>query len=565
MSDEKGISRRTFFKGAAIGAVGVAGVGLLGGCSPKQTNSTSTQNTSQNGKYSFEIAPDPIPDSEIKKTVTADVVVVGAGLAGLCASVSAAQSGAKTVVIEKRETFTARGMHNAAVGSRVQKKLGIEINKVQAIRDIVKWSGHRVNESLHWLWINNSGAAMDWLMDMTEAEGLGTTLWAGHYRGPDYFEYPVTHMFTGSPNNAFKDTPTAMLDLPKGQDPNFYVAAVLEKNAKKYGASFNYKMPAAQLLREKNGRVTGVIAGSKKAGYTKFLANKGVILCAGDYGADKEMVSRYCPEGAMADANVYTPPGGNTGDGHKMGLWIGAAMQRCDLHAPMIHTQVGGPSYCFLQVNKNGERYTNEDITPQAVCMAKMYQPDHIGWAVFDDKYLDELAQTIELGGGMFWDSFRRKWGEPWSKEDEKATIDHYEKAGLVVKANTIKELAQKMKVPADKLKATVERYNELAKGGQDLDYGKRSQFLFAIDKPPFYGSLMKSGFLVSVGGLSINNKMQVLDTKGKVIPGLYAAGNNSGEFFALDYPTIFPGHSHGRCITFGRIAGAQAAGKPIV
>src|SRR5690606_27688593 len=195
---------------------------------------------------SFLTPPDPIPDSEIKETVTADVVVVGAGVAGLSAALAAAEAGAKVAVIEKRETFTTRGMHIAAVGSKVQKELGIEIDAEQAVREIVRWSLKRVKENLHWLFIEKSGEAMDWITDMVRAEGMDVTLWAGHYKGPDYYEYPVTHIVVGGPGAerfAFMED----------------VGSVLEKNAEKLGAEFYYNVRAAQLVRPDNDRVTGVI------------------------------------------------------------------------------------------------------------------------------------------------------------------------------------------------------------------------------------------------------------------------------------------------------------------
>lgn len=276
------------------------------------------------------------------------------------------------------------------------------------------------------------------------------------------------------------------------------------------------------------------------------------------------MLEYYSPMALRADAYVYTPVGVNTGDGHKMGMWIGAAMQQDYPHPAMIHTQAGAWSYCFLHVNKHGYRYENEDKTAQAVCMSKMMQPDNIGWAVYDSKFLDLLPETIKIGGGMFWDQVNRTWGKPFNKEAERAMLERHIKQGLVVTADTIEELAQKMKVPSENLKATVERYNQLAVMKDDVDFGKRSELLFPIDKPPFYAGLMKSALLVVVGGLCVNAKMQVLDKKGNVIPGLYAAGNNAGSFFAQDYPTIFPGHSHGRCITFGRLAGQYAAAERV-
>ncbi|WP_425805287.1 FAD-dependent oxidoreductase [Desulfitobacterium sp. Sab5] len=539
----KGLSRRDFFKGSAFVALGAASAGLLAGCGTSQQSAKSSSDTT--AKNSWETPPAPIADKDIKETVSADVVVIGAGMAGMVAALSAAEAGAKVVLIEKRETYTARGMHIAAIGTKTQQKYNVKINAKQGIRDILKWSGNKVKQDLHWVWANKSGEALDWVAKMTEAEGVETTLWAAGYKGPDYYEYPgVTHMFIG---------PSAAK-----YDNNHDVLATLEKNAKNKGVNIQYKVQAAQLVKS-GDRVTAVI-GKTDAGYIKYEGKKGIILCCGDYAADQAMVDKFCPIANKVDAKVYTPVGVNTGDGHKMGLWIGAAMQEDEPHAAMIHTQAGAWSYCFLNINKNGERYSNEDATPQAVCNAKMEQPDRIAWSVYDDKFLDELPKTIEIGGGMFWDQVNRTWGKPWSREGEEALLKRHIDQGLVVKADTLDELAQKMKVPADKLKATVARYNDLAKNGEDVDFGKRKELLFSIDKPPFYAGSLKSALLVIVGGLRINSKMQVLDKSNNVIAGLYAAGNTAGDFFGQDYPTLFPGHSHGRAITFGRLAGQNAA-----
>jgi fumarate reductase flavoprotein subunit len=134
--------------------------------------------------------------------------------------------------------------------------------------------------------------------------------------------------------------------------------------------------------------------------------------------------------------------------------------------------------------------------------------------------------------------------------------------AGLVFKEDTLDELASRMKVPADALNKTVTRHNELVKKGVDEDFGKRRELLFPIEKPPFYAGLMKSALLATTSGLRVNTKPEVLDEHDEPLGGLFTVGNCQGDMFAVDYPTVFPGLSHGRCVTLGRLVGLHLAGK---
>jgi succinate dehydrogenase/fumarate reductase flavoprotein subunit len=501
------------------------------------------------GKLPWEIAPVPIPASEIKSTVTTEVVVIGAGISGIVSALSAAEGGAKVLVIEKMKKFSARGFDIAAVDSRCQKKLGIKIDVPKAIRDLVKNGDKQIKEELYWIWARHSGKVMDWILDQTEPAGLVTKMAAAHYQGPTYFEYPVTHHILGGPHT----TEGSVID----------VVTIFEKNAKAKGVDFRYNTPAVRLIREGNGPVTGVIAGTA-GNYTRFIATKGVVMATGDYGSNPEMLRYYCPIATYVDLNLYTPIGANVGDGHKMGLWAGAAMQK-GTHAPMIHTLGGAWEYFFLHVNKRGLRYQNEDLSAQANCLGKMMQPDGIGWTLLDSDFLKHVPQTIPIGGGFFWDHPDRNMDEEWKPDKDMAVLEDNIKAGLAFKADTLNELATKMKVPADALKKTVARYNELVKKGVDEDFGKRSELLFPIEKPPFYAGLMKSALLATTSGLRVNTRLEVLDEHDEPIGGLYAVGNVQGDLFAVDYPTIFPGLSHGRCVTFGRLVGLHLAGKDLV
>lgn len=534
--------RRAFLKSAvASGVAGIAASGPLKGSQKEAASPTVC-------KMSWEIPPPPIPEKEIKGTVTADVVVIGAGVAGICTALSAAEGGAKVVVLEKMRKFSARGFDVAAVGSRVQKKMGVTINVPKAIRELVKSCDKQVKEELYWIWTRHSGKALDWVLDQTEPAGLVAKLSATHYQGPDYFEYPVTHHILGGPHT---------------KDGSFIdVVEILEKNARAKGVDFRYRTPGVRLIREGKGPVTGAIGGTA-GDYTRFVASRGVVLATGDYGSNPEMLRHYCPIAAYVDHNVYTPLGANVGDGHRMGLWVGGAMQK-GAHAPMIHTLGGAWPYFFLHVNKRGLRYHNEDVSCQAWCTAKMMQPDGVGWTILDSDFLKYVPQTIPIGGGFFWDHPGRDMGEEWTPDQDREALEENLKAGLAFKADTWEELAAKMKVPADALRRTVARYNELVRKGVDEDFGKRKELLFPIEKPPFYAGLIKSALLATTSGLRVNTRLEVLDEKDEPLGGLYAVGNVQGDMFAVNYPTVFPGLSHGRCVTFGRLVGLRLAGREV-
>ena len=526
---KKDLSRREFLKGAGLGVAAIAGGSVLSGCKPKGASEGEVEEQASTG-FSFETPPEPIAEKEITDTVTADVVVIGAGVAGVMAAMSAAQAGASTVLLEKSETYNARGGHNAALGSKLQKANGIDYDANEVINALVRWSGHKVDQRLLMLWANNVNETIDLMIDMAEAEGMEVTLWGNDVPDAAYPEYKTVHMFGGM------------------DEKN--VTMLCEKAFLEAGGEVYYSTPAAQLEREDGGRVTGVIAGEPGA-YTRFVANNGVILCTGDYGNDPELVARYCPKAADVDMNVYAPQV-NTGDGHKMGMWIGAAMQEEDPAATVMHnlgalTLTSNP---FLRVNGMGERYENEDVPLTYMVNKIQLLPDNTAYTIFDSTYGDELAN--------FTPSFARVTAMSDSVQEE---LDTAVEAGTTVfKADTIEELAAKLNVPAANLKATVDRYNELAANGEDVDFGKDPSILTPVDTAPFYGARITVALLVVLGGLNTNTDLEVLDTEGNVIPGLYAAGNTVGNFFANDYPVIVPGLSHSRALVFGRLAGQTAA-----
>ena len=136
---------------------------------------------------------------------------------------------------------------------------------------------------------------------------------------------------------------------------------------------------------------------------------------------------------------------------------------------------------------------------------------------------------------------------------------------GYVVVADTLEELAEKINVPVENFVKTVERYNELVAKGSDDDFGKRAEILISVEKAPFYTGRLGATLLSASGGLHSDEFMHVLDADSNPIPGLFQCGTIASDFHGSgDYPTICPGINHDRCLTFGCIAGIQAAGGSI-
>ena len=321
-----------------------------------------------------------------------------------------------------------------------------------------------------------------------------------------------------------------------------------------------------QLLREGQGRVFGVMAQNREGDYTQFNASKAVILCTGDYSGDREMVKKYCQPSIATLRNGYELTVEenkiiNTGDGHKMGMWIGAAIDEPP-HCPLLFDFADWNNVIelfnlvrqpWLYVDLNGERFMNEDLPWAYECAQLMRQPNNIAWVIWDDKWEKEVV--------VMHSQCCKNMGPPIYLWDPKMLPKEVKK-GNVLTAQTIDELAQKMEVPLANFKRTVTRYNELARKKKDLDFGKHPDRLTTIEKPTFYASKIEPYNMVTLGGLQINDRLQVLDTQRNVIPGLYAAGNTSGSFFGSAYATTAPGVTHSRAWTFGRLAGFYAAAE---
>ena len=521
---------------------------------------------------SFHVPPDPISEADVARTYECEACVVGLGLAGVCALREAAESGAKAIGIEKGPDLGYRSGEFGTFGSEIHRQLGIEQPETQEVVDeLMRAMGNRPNAQLLNYWIANSGPDLDWYVGNVEHELLtcdsdSPTDPEAPYILPERF--PVNDNYDWREEN-YPCVPGMVHIRP---DHGWAMHGSLEA-AETAGAQAFFNCRAEQLVQDETGRVTGVYATDENGDTVLVNATKGVILSTGDISSNREMLTYYAPQALRygqffssfdRDGNMV-----NTGDGHKMALWAGAAMEDGP-YAPMTHS-LGTNSVGidpFLMVNQDGERFANEDAGAQELQNQIKRQKGGVTYQVFDSKWKEQLQFMPQCFGGV------THYVPPEDEDRYQHAINHFAAgyasdtyfqgevdAGSIIPADTLEELAEKIGVPFDTFNATVERYNELARNGKDVDFGKVPARLFPVEDPPYYAvPFGDSGMLVVIGGIDCDTQCRALDADKSPVPGLYVAGNTMGGRFLVDYPVVVAGASHSMAMSFGRLAGRAAA-----
>ena len=495
-------------------------------------------------KYSWAAMPELIPENKICKTLEFDTLICGVGMSGCAAALSAAEQGLKTVLIEKGESYSARGFHFGVAQSRLMKEKGIENDLELMAAEWIKATASRADEDMIRLFLHRSGEAMDWLLDKAESHGIKSYLYGGYYRGTHYREFPGAHLFDCGADGIVR----MMLD-----------------EAREKGAEIHFSTAACYLEQDSGGKVTAVIARKATGEYVRYIARRGVVLATGDIVGDRAMMEDFCPLGLKANNCLNEHAWLETGDGHKMGIWAGGELQDgpfpCSIHMMAYNLF----AMHFLNVDRKGRRFGNEDSWTQGRCVSIIRRdPEHPwAYAVMDSDWDRQAAENLDLGGGIGWDFVFREYGTDTqlSCAVAKAVLDGAVEEGRYAwSADSIESLARKAGIPGDELARTVERYNDLARKGRDEDYGKRPEFMAPIEKPPYYAMKIGGSLLTVFGGLNVDTACRVLRADRNPIGGLYAVGNAMGGLYAVDYPLLLPGNSHGRCITFGYLVGRELA-----
>ena len=506
-----------------------------------------------------------IAEKDIVAVHSTEILVVGCGTGGMFAVASAAEAGAKVIGIDRFTVGTGIRDDLGAVNTRYQKKWGTKIDKFEYIAMATTYAGGHIQQDLVKLWYDHSGEAVDWYGDRLAERGV--ELW--HESGDTNDETRFKHFPTGhSPRWAGTNDGTGK---PLNGD------RILRDYALKHGARFDYGMRMVK-LEKKNGRVTGCIAQNSDGRYVRSNASKGVIVCTGGYAQNFKMMEALQPWNLRIIGLSNALPGAH-GDGIRACLWVGAKMDethsmmmfdRCAIRpdqVPGVETMKSGASGMFwmgshpwLKVNSEGKRFMNESGTYENILHADEYLKDHCHYTLFDSNWV-KYAEQFKMHGCSRLFPFENGADPniPWKVIRDKH-IPNLLAKGYLKKADTIEDLAKQLGLPPAELKATVERNNELVRIGEDLDYGKEKHRMSPLDKPPFYGAKNTGRMLCTMDGIQINTNMNAIDTEGNPIPGLYVVGNDSGGYFANEYPNLSTGMACGRTVTFARLAAQHLA-----
>ena len=520
--------------------------------------------------YKTEVATAKGEDS----TYDVDVVVVGAGGAGMAAAASASAEGASVLVLEKAaaiggNTKLGEGTYDSADPElqstvemtadnckEVEEAISVETDdpEYQALLDDVaadyaEWQandGVNLFDSVNWhaLQTYQGGGSIDNIaLIRVFAEQAPVTLeWLKDEIGipfkSDYIFMPIGGKWTRG-----HQVDLVAATGEEGDNGGRFYIEKLEDYATERGAIIETNAQVTALLTDDTGAVVGCEA--TRTDGSKITVNaKSVILTSGGYGADSDLVLKY--SNGTITTTLHSCAVTSTGDGLALAESVGGSLinldqiqvhplgdpiDDCGCVSEFVGNWLSATEYLF--VNKEGQRFINEDNTRYAISMAELEQTDGEMWLIVDSSEIADDPTRNDLIESLLAD-------------------------GHSYVADTLEELAEKIGVDPAALTATVEKYNAGMLSGED-EFGKSASADSVIEQGPFYASLRTPTVHYTMGGIEINENAEVLDADGNAIPGLYAAGEVTSGIHGNNR---LGGNAYPDIMTFGRIAGLNAAAK---
>lgn len=495
---------------------------------------------------------------------SADVVVIGGGGAGLAAAVSAAENGASVILIEKASflggnTLLSGGAFNAVDPER-QKNVPMNDALLKELKSYLEMDESEFGDfgpTLATLkqqirdYLNSGDTSV--LFDSVELHTIQTYLGGKRTDQNGYTitgDFELVRTMCSRALDAIKwleshglkvdDKITTVLGAlwPRTHSTGGGKAIIdtLSSAAKKLGVEIMLETKGTELIVE-NGRVVGVKAQKADGSELILRANKGVVLATGGFGANPQMraeYNTYWPELPLDMPTTNSPHA--TGDGIVMAKAVGADLVGMGFIQlmPSAHPKNGslfsgvwGSAETQVFVNKDGKRFVNEYAERDVLAKAALEQKDALFFIICDQKIVGDrdISNMLEKGD--------------------------------VVKADTLEELAQKLGINVENFVAEIAKYNSYVDKQEDPDFHKPNFGNYKIDTPPFYATPRSPAVHHTMGGVKIDTLARVINTEGKAIPGLYAAGEVTGGIHAGNR---LGGNALADIIVFGRIAGESAA-----
>ena len=436
-----------------------------------------------------------------------DIVIIGAGGAGMTAAIDATQAGKKVILLEKMpyaggNTTKATGGMNAAE-THYQAEQGIEDSVEQFVEDTMK-GGHDINDrDLVTIMAKNSSSAIDWL------DSIGAPL-------------PKVSFSGGATNKR--------IHAPEdGSGVGAFLVTRFLQKIDELGIDVMYNTTATSLMTL-DGKVTGVMAEGPDAYYT--INAKAVILATGGFGNNQSMIVHYRDD---LLGTVTTSAPGVTGDGIMMAEAVGADL--VDINQIQLHPTVEQSTSMLITesvrgdgailVNQEGKRFINELLTRDVVSAGELEQTGSYAYIIFDQNLRDGLK-----------------------------AVEKYVSTGITVQSDTIEGLAEQLDIDPATLADTLQKWNQYVADQNDPDFGRDTGMDADLSKAPYYAIKIAPGIHHTMGGVKINTEAEVIDTEGNPIPGLFAAGEVCG---GVHGGNRIGGNAVADIVVFGRIASASA------